>query len=478
MPREAMPDVVVLLPGITGSALHRNGSMVWGWSGKNGLRALVDGGSRMSRDLMLHDDPRDRDDLDDGVVATKVIPDLHLIPGVWKIDGYTRVAESIRASFDVEPGRNYFEFPYDWRRDNRVSARRLERAAHDWLARWRETSGNQDARLILVAHSMGGLVSRYFLEVLGGWKSTRALLTFGTPYRGSLNALGTLANGERKLGGRVDLSALCRSFTSLYQLLPIYECWDAGDGTLRRVGESSGIPNVDAARAADALAFHREIEAAVERNRQDEQYRRAGYTLFPVVGTHQPTNQSARPGGDGVELLRSLGGRDRGGDGTVPRISATPIELERERGAMFAATKHGSLQNADATLTQLFGAFTGLYLDLGGFRRLEETEQERRMTHVGLDLEDVYEAGQPIPLAVEGDGGDPVSLVAAVRDAESGSEVARVPLSRDDDRRWRAELPPLPEGAYRVRVSGEEGAGAGIEPVEDAFVTYGEAVAR
>ena len=52
---------------------------------------------------------------------------------------------------------------------------------------------------------MGGLVSRYFLECLEGWKDTKALVTFGTPYRGSLNALDGLANGLKK--GPLDLSS-------------------------------------------------------------------------------------------------------------------------------------------------------------------------------------------------------------------------------------------------------------------------------
>ena len=55
-----------------------------------------------------------------------------------------------------------------------------------------------------MAHSMGGLVSRYYLEVLGGWHNARALFTFGTPYRGSLNAVNVLANGMRK--GGIDVS--------------------------------------------------------------------------------------------------------------------------------------------------------------------------------------------------------------------------------------------------------------------------------
>jgi hypothetical protein len=33
---------------------------------------------------------------------------------------------------------------------------------------------------------MGGLVARHYLEVFDGWRDTRMLVTFGTPYRGSV----------------------------------------------------------------------------------------------------------------------------------------------------------------------------------------------------------------------------------------------------------------------------------------------------
>jgi triacylglycerol esterase/lipase EstA (alpha/beta hydrolase family) len=63
---------------------------------------------------------------------------------------------------------------------------------------------------------MGGLVARYYLEVLEGWRDCRALITFGTPYRGSANALNYLANGYKKLF--LDLTEVMRSFSSIYQL--------------------------------------------------------------------------------------------------------------------------------------------------------------------------------------------------------------------------------------------------------------------
>src|SRR3712207_9200719 len=98
----------------------------------------------------------------------------HIIPGLWKIDVYSGVETALVEGLGLTRGQNYFPFPYDWRRDNRASARRLQQQAGAWLQAWRDRSGNADAQLVLVAHSMGGLVSRYFVEALGGWEVTRS----------------------------------------------------------------------------------------------------------------------------------------------------------------------------------------------------------------------------------------------------------------------------------------------------------------
>src|SRR5436309_4953307 len=122
------------------------------------------------------------------------------------------------------------------------------------------------------------------------------LSSFGTPYRGSLNAVGFIANGmSKKLGPLtlIDLSDMLRSFTSVYQLLPIYPCFDPGDGNLVRVTEAP-IPNLDPSRAKAALDFHHEIKEAVDRDMADPVCSADRYLIRPVVGTFRPTSQSAR----------------------------------------------------------------------------------------------------------------------------------------------------------------------------------------
>lgn len=350
-----MSDVVVVLPGILGSALRKDGEDIWALSLGAALPGLLSLGRRLNR-LALGEDSLEPD-LGDGVEAVGLMPDVHMIPGFWKIDGYSRLKQHIRTVFEVEEGENYFEFAYDWRRDLRVAASKLQQDSHEWLSRRRAAPGNENAKLILVAHSMGGLVARYFLEVLEGWSDTKVLYTIGTPYRGSLNPLRTLVEGVRKGPfGLVNLTSFARSLTSVYQLLPIYPSYDAGEGGLVRVGETRDIPNVDAQKAADALAFHREIMGAAERHRMRSDYLENGYRVYPIIGIAQPTLQSAVRAGDGpVEFLGTHGGEDRRGDGTVPRVSGTPPEFDVPRDEMYESTRHGSLQNADPVLNHLTG---------------------------------------------------------------------------------------------------------------------------
>ena len=54
-------------------------------------------------------------------------------------------------------------------------------------------------------------------------------------------------------------------------------------------------------------------------------------------------------------MLGSHDGVDSAGDGTVPRVSATPVELSDQGREIYAPDQHGSLQNGIGPLTQLTG---------------------------------------------------------------------------------------------------------------------------
>jgi pimeloyl-ACP methyl ester carboxylesterase len=140
--------------------------------------------------------------------------------------GYTR----------AEPGkpppagpRHYYRFVYDWRRDNSETAGKLDAL----VEQIRRDHQDPNLKVDLVAHSMGGLVTRYWLrygtvDVLddndfpvnnrGGHKARKIILV-GTPSLGSTSALQQLIAGA-EFGLNTVPSELLLSFPSGYQLLP------------------------------------------------------------------------------------------------------------------------------------------------------------------------------------------------------------------------------------------------------------------
>lgn len=465
--------VVILLPGISGSVLSRGAHDLWGTGAGAIARAIGSFGNSI-RQLQLPSEAQDDDDFDDGITATGLVGDLHLIPGLWKIDGYTKVGNYIVSKLDLRRGDNFIEFPYDWRHDNRRAAKKLENCAHNALRAWREKSGSSDAKLVLVAHSMGGLIARYFIECLEGWKETTALVTFGTPYRGSLNALGFLCNGYSKGIGplKIDLSSVLQSMDSVYQLLPTFSCLDTGGAELDYVTSIVNVPTFDQARAKRAAEFHQEIKDAREINAANEAYRLSTCQLYPVIGTFQPTWLSAQVRSGAVTLLRTRLGRDEGGDGTVPRGAALPPEQDNMAAGIFTEDIHGSLQNVDNVLEQLRGILTGL--GVSGYRAPTESPRP------GTMLDDVYTANmfneitvEPVIVERPRNGREPpqrvradlVDVVGRIVDTQTKLEVDTVIFRRDIDGVHRGSF-NLPPGAYRIRISATDVP----EPVTDTFM--------
>jgi pimeloyl-ACP methyl ester carboxylesterase len=457
--RDPVTDVVVLLPGILGSVLMKGEKVLWSSSRTALARNVLLRGQPLE-EIALAADHLDGDQPGDGITATALIPDTHMIPGLWTIDGYSKVAGSIRRLPGVRPGENYFEFPYDWRLDNRIAARKLARCGREWLASWR--AQHPDARLVLVAHSMGGLVSRYFVEVLGGWQDTRALITIGTPFRGSLQALDFLANGIKRSIGSVsllDLTEAVRSLPSAYQLLPTYHCWDGGNWEFAALSDAGPIPGVSQKLVAAAREFHTEVEQAAKANATLDEYRQSDYALIPIAGISQPTLQSAKLTGETIGVMRSIDGRDRDGDGRVMREVATP---ERSQKAWHVNQQHASLQNDASVLTQIQAILS----------EPRDALRERSPLGIpdeckfGLDLEDAYLAGEPVLVRVPVEGSVP-PLTARVTDTANNEEIDSVELREDADS-YLGELRPLTRGIYRIAIEGR-----GLDPVTGLFAVFG-----
>jgi hypothetical protein len=391
-----------------------------------------------------------------------------------KCDGYRPLGTMIKDMFEVVAGStdpedrrpaNYLEFPYDWRRDNAVIARRLKALIDERLDRWRRSSTERaGAKVIFIAHSMGGLICRYYTEVLGGWENCRALITLGTPHRGSVSALESLSCGYKN--AVTDLTEVVRTFPSLYQLLPIYPVLDRG-GYVLRIAECAALPGVVEARARSALAFHRRIERAVRNNRKGGADL-GGYATIPLVGKRQPTLQSAVLADGLVKTSRALPRHVdpllSDGDGTVPRASAVPIEMGEGTTVFPIAERHSSLPNNRQVFEWLRDVL--LQLQVRGLTALRSPAPGEH-PEIGLELEDVYSLEAPVVLRAEVHGGDGTPT-ARVRSTVPGGGEAVAAFLRSGDS-WELRLVGLDPGIYRVTVEVVQPSGKAGLPVHDLF---------
>lgn len=133
-------------------------------------------------------------------------------------------------------GKNLFVCPYDWRKRNEDAA--------EVLAKLIEKAYGQngaDCQISLIAHSMGGLISRYYLEsgkfdTRPGFAGVRNLITLGTPHRGAPLALTAAMGMEKRLflsAEQVHKLVSDPLYPALYQLMPSPQepfAWDDSAG--------------------------------------------------------------------------------------------------------------------------------------------------------------------------------------------------------------------------------------------------------
>ncbi|MGH8977299.1 MAG: esterase/lipase family protein [Acidimicrobiia bacterium] len=458
--REQLRDVVVVLPGIMGSVLRdAEGDDVWKLSAGSILKGVLGRGRAIKR-LQLPEGIGDEHP-GDGVTATALMPDMHVVPGIWTVTiGYERMLAWFRESFDVvepdtrEPDRivNLVQFPYDWRLSNRYNARELQRTVEPVLERFRSRPGNEEARLVFVAHSMGGLVARYYVDVLGGHEVTAKVVTLGTPHRGALNALVSLVNGVRKGLGPIafDLTDLARSLPALHQLLPEYACID--DGTSLRKTTETQLPALDTTMVEDAMRFHDELRDGAELHA-------SAYDAHPILARTQPTDTTARIVDETVEALRTIrtddGDEDQKGDGTVPRLSAAPYGVASDSPLLrYVMEKHGALPKHEPGLVELGGVLTG-----------SETIPRGVPVPIGVCADDVLMSGEVLDVTIESEPGR--RLEAIVVAAATGATV-RGEVTPQGNGRFGVAFADLPPGFYELRV-GLEGLPSG-ERVDTPFV--------
>ena len=228
---------IIIVPGLTGTELvnRSTGEKVW-----FKLQRAKDDDVRLpiSPNLAANRDNLMPGDIIRSVSFAKFLPETEiyekLVGSLEKTGGYREARWDTRARADASD--TFFVFAYDWRRDNVENARLLIRRIETLKARL----GKPDLKFNIIAHSMGGLISRYAAmygnaDLRPGtptptWAGARhfdKIFLLGTPNEGSLLSFEALLKGVSYVGSGIKLpwvQDLDRfdvfTIPSVYQLLP------------------------------------------------------------------------------------------------------------------------------------------------------------------------------------------------------------------------------------------------------------------
>jgi hypothetical protein len=415
------PHVVVFVPGIAGSRLSTPAGPI-----RTGSPALAGDGRAV----------------EGGVGVDGLLLGAGVLPGVGGADLYGHCLDGLTSALELRAGRNLFTFPYDWRLDNRVNAGLLARRAPGWLQAWREAGGPANARLVFVAHAMGGLVARHAIEVQGLRELTAGLVTVGTPHRGAPKVLRALTGDLPVLRFFPGLAEQLRRMPSVYQLLPVFPFLTRPDRYVR-LTDPEVDHGLDREMVRDGAAFLREIETAARANAGD-----ADPLAHAIVGVDQDTTRLLHlPDGGGPASLAgaATGVRDPRGDGTVPESSAYPVEWGGARSATWVAGRHVSLPGMRVVVDQLTGWLSAVAepRHLAAFRGVH-----RAGFPLSLDAPEAVPAGVPVEFAVTAPRPGLWSIEVLV-EAVDGPVRAQV----SDPPGGVVRLPDgLPAGLHRIRV--------------------------
>ncbi len=246
---------VILIPGIFGSQLKDLESKIIVWGQFTGRDVLANFSAQQLRLLSIPmEEGKDFKDLRDTVIPSGVLEvvKVRLLGLPLHMNAYKDMTDGLElggyygANSKQGVGSKYdtaFSFGYDWRRDLVDSAKQLHAFIQEkkkyLQKRYEEVYGvkDYDVKFDIVAHSMGGLVARYYLLYGGAdlpadgslpkvtWAGARDIgkvVVVGTPNAGYLDAFTELVQGMVFSPGvpRIE-PATVGTWSTLYEMMPV-----------------------------------------------------------------------------------------------------------------------------------------------------------------------------------------------------------------------------------------------------------------
>lgn len=298
-----MKTVAILVPGIMGTELVLPGGEVV-WPPKIGETIFG------YRRIVKLQDPAAR--------ATRIISNVSCA------DFYAPL-QSLMAQLGFGTGgdRVLLEHPYDWRRD-------LFDLAEELAAKLDTVQAD---RFVIVAHSMGGLISRLLLETptyrnRPWFAKIAAFYALATPHNGAPLALARVLGLDSALGiSGADFKTLAANpaYPSGYQLLPApgeAACWNVADGAELEPldfykDEVATALGMSPALVARARAVHDALSGGAAPGH-------VRYFYFSGAGHKTVTRVNIEANKAHVVTTPDAG------DGTVPMWSALPRRVQKQ----------------------------------------------------------------------------------------------------------------------------------------------------
>ena len=272
-------------------------------------------------------------------------------------------------------GETLFTCAYDWRKGVELLTPKLQNCIDVALA------ANPNATQVdILAHSMGGLLSRYYISDSDNASSVRRLVTLGTPQLGApkitLALLDTLCFVEVHvcLLQPEAMKEAVVNFGIAYELGPSQAYFDIYGGYIRKNYDGDGDGQVDGFLSLEesvALLGQDNLQLA-ERSADILATRMGGWAnggtngveVTAVVGTGFPAIGALVEAADGSYSVEYVDG-----DGTVPLHSASMKDeaqgLDYSGGVpvYYVEATHEDMLHDEGTLTLAYEVFTDTLLD-------------------------------------------------------------------------------------------------------------------